>query len=154
MPGVKVPFNVDLPGVAEPVPAPNLEALTGKRLVNSFVQSAAEVQATSARKAERARATCTRKKAATSDANNNDEAAGKRAKLARESGTLPAGAEHLAAVMRWNAPSHLTLQQMVQLVQAADYYMAEAVLELLPTYMKPLLATAPVKAVCFNTCDP
>jgi hypothetical protein len=51
------------------------------------------------------------------------------------------GADTLVDIMRGNTPAHLSPRQVLDLVNAAQLYMADAVLAALPLYLAPILET-------------
>lgn len=54
------------------------------------------------------------------------------------SGAEPAAADALAAIVECAAPERLTAQEVVDLAEVAQLYMANVVLEALPAYIDPL----------------
>ena len=60
-----------------------------------------------------------------------------------QGGGALAGAQHLAAIMRLEAPSRLSLQDLYNLVEACGVLLADEVLRHVSTYIEPAMSTAP-----------
>ena len=155
--GKPVPFFLQLPNSCERVPTASAVALTGCRFLNTFalgqagsgnaiggastttphavqtVKPKSEPKPTCKRQCTGSRKHDTRDPVAADDM--TDEEA--------EAGML----RLLAAVMREDAPTALSVQDAYHLVAACQYNLAHELMAYLPTYLSPLLKTAPAAEV-------
>ena len=162
MPGTKVPFNVTLPESSEEVNVVRLMALTGKRHVNTFLQSAAAACAPAAAQSNSVCGGGNRPLVTVSFTLAGPPA--KCARLSKSSDSCssvsaqalaactqcdfpPSAVPHLAAVMRSEAPETLTGQQACGIMAVAKFYMADCLMAPLGQYLASLMERLPAPEV-------
>jgi hypothetical protein len=123
--GAELPTQVAIPGTSELISTHSAIAFLGDRVFNCWTTVAA------------APGSPTRSLA--------DVAA---AQLCKPLPPALAGVPTFAALLRWEAPARLSLQQALDLVDTCQYLLAEDICALLPVYLQPMLRYLPTSEVC------
>ena len=153
-PDKTVPFNVPLPDVKDDsVPTAHAIALTGDRVLTSFFRSQLPEPAAQSgplhlepTPAEVPADAASAKRKRVSDSGDGGDAPCA-VELAPQPHTPLAGARQLAAVMRLEAPTRLTLQGVYDLLEACNVLLADQIVRNMPAYIAPALETAPLQQV-------
>ena len=151
-----MPYTLPFPDLTdETVPAAHAIALTGDRIIASFFHTTAPAPvlppvAANDPAAGAQASNCTRQQKrqhAGSAAAATCEAL--EGAVRQQHGAL-AGASHLAAIMRLEAPSRATLQGVYDLFEACSVLLADEVIRHAPAYAAPALANASLPEVRVN----
>lgn len=124
------------------VPTAHAVALTERRIVTSYYNTAPPSAAQHADTAPDASCESTRAQKRTRADGKCDAYVD-----SSEAASTLAGAQSLAAIMQLEAPSRGTLQDLLNLIEACSYYVAHEVINNAPDYMAPALANAPLPEV-------
>jgi hypothetical protein len=136
--GVHVPMRMTLPGSSTSLMTHQLLAVTGKRFVNQLsLQPGSEPNVASASAAPKR----TRAGQAAPGQEQGSATPEQEQHLAQEH-SIQAGTAALAAIIGGATPPDVTLADVVNIVSAATFCMADCVLDALPEDVEPLVATA------------